>query len=570
MKPTSFLKDSIHSIKTILLFFCIFLFKLSDAQHDHEGHSHSHGEEATESVDMSDIPLPTSSESVSDKYEVLLKFQPVEPGEELMMMLFLSDVNTNAPIDSASILIQNVQVSDQKFEIELEEKGIYHIHTTMGEEKLFDLDVTIQSPKGADLIRLKQVDFTHHHAHEATAVHVDDSHLLLYILGAIAVLIIGLLIGKYMAKSGLRKHASILLLMLCFLPASQFRQVSAHEGEHGPEEKEKNLSSEFEVLKESQFLMNILTTRIGSGQFSNSRKLYGTVIPSSNGQSIVSSPQAGRISSIQVAVGETVTKGQQLAIIERISEAASDVNYSAEKNKAEVEYEAAVKEFNRIKSLEGLTSKKQQEEAQSRLDIATANHNLYASGHAKNIVLKAPISGIVGPFTLSQGSSINAEQLLFTVTDISQVYVEAQAYENDLRVIENSNTFHVQCMEENHSTANVKLLSLGQEFNASNQSQRVIFSVDNTSNEFKIGEFVNVFAYSNESENTIALPNSAITELEGRPVVFVKHSAEIYELRYVAVGNDNGIATVIHSGVEQGDRVVVNGAYQVKLIYMNK
>ena len=155
MKPTSFRKDSINSIKTLLLIVCIFLFKLSDAQHDHEGHSHSHGEEVTESVDMSDIPLPTSSESISDKYEVLLKFQPVEPGEELTMMLFLSDVNTNAPIDSASVVIQNVQVADQKFEIELEEKGIYHIHTIMGEEKLFDLDVTIQSPKGADLIHEK-------------------------------------------------------------------------------------------------------------------------------------------------------------------------------------------------------------------------------------------------------------------------------------------------------------------------------------------------------------------------------------------------------------------------------
>jgi len=562
--------DSTQSIKTILLILFIFLFNVSDAQHDHEGHSHSHGEETTESVDMSDIPLPTSSESISDKYEVLLKFQPVEPGEELTMTLFLSDVNTNAPIDSASVVIQNVQVADQKFEIELEKKGIFHIHTIMGEEKLFDLDVTIQSSTGVDIIRLKQVDFTHHHASDSEAVHVHESHLLLYVLGAIIVLIIGLLIGKYMAKSGMRKHASILLLMLCFLPASQFRQASAHEGEHGPQEKEKNISSEFEVLKESQFLMNIRTKRIEQGQFSNSRKLYGTVIPSSNGQGLVIAPQAGRIENIRVKVGERVTKGQQLATLNRISNASDEVNYEAEKNRLEGEYEIAQKEYDRIKSLEEIASRKQLEEAQSRMEIAKANRELYKSGLAKTTLLKSPISGVIGAFHLSEGSGVNAEQVLFTITDIQEVFIEAQAYEKDLEVIESSNRFLVHCMEDNHSSSNVKLLSLGQEFNTSNQSQRVIFTADNTGNEFKIGEFVNVFAFSNESENTIALPNSAITELEGRPIVFVKNAAEQFELKYIAPGHDNGVETVIESGIDAGDRVVVEGAYQVKLIYMNK
>jgi membrane fusion protein, heavy metal efflux system len=559
------------------MFICALVFSknIACAQHDHEGHSHdhgghSHGAEETEMVAVNDNPLPTASEASTEKYELLLKFTPVEPGEELTLNLFLSDVNSNVPMDTAALQITNAGFPEQQFQISRVEKGMYKVQTIMPDEKLFNLDVTINSSLGPDLIRLQDVDFTHHHA-EVSAVDAEHqhSHMWMY-LSAIGILIGGFFLGKIITQNKLRKQAIGIFIALCMVPASHWNGATAHEGEdHGPKKKEGSLTSSFTVLKESQFLMGVLTQRMGSNAFTNSRRLYGTIIPSSSGMATVSCPQAGRVVSINAAVGQSVKKGQQLAVVERLSDAASEVNFIAEKNRVEAEFVMAAKEYDRLKSIEDIAAKKQLDEAKGRLEIATRNRELYQSGGAKNIVLKAPIDGLISAFTLSAGASVNAEQPLFTIVNLSTVYVEAQAFEKDVELLNMAKKFTAQCTEENHTCESVKLLSIGQDFNPSNQSQRVIFEVDNQHNEFKLGEFVNVFAFANESENTIAIANSAITELEGRPVVFVKNSAEQYELRYVAVGADNGLQTIITSGIASGDRVVVAGAYQIKLIYMN-
>jgi membrane fusion protein, heavy metal efflux system len=564
-------------MKMIKSFQFIILLVLSQnmafAQHDHEGHSHdheghSHGEEDTGMVALNDNPLPTASEASTERYELLLKFTPVEPGEELSMTLFLSDVNSNVPLDSATLQITNAGFAAQQFEISRFDKGMYKVQTIMPDEKLFNLDVTINSTLGPDLIRLQDVDFTHHH--EMTSVPVEEHSNLWMYVSALAILVVGFLLGRIMSHNKMKKHAIGIFVGLCLLPTTQWNGATAHEGEdHGPKKKENNLTSSFDVLKESQFLMGVLTQRMGSNAFLNSRRLYGTIIPASSGMASVSSPQTGRVLSVNVAVGENVKKGQQLAVIERLSDAASEINFIAEKNRVEAEFVVASKEYERLKSIEDIAAKKQLDEAKGRLEIATRNRELYQSGSAKNIILKAPIDGLVSAFTLSSGASVNAEQPLFTIVNLATVYVEAQAFEKDIELLSIAKKFTAQCTEQNHTTESVNLLSIGQDFNPSNQSQRVLFEVENHHNEFKLGEFVNVFAFSNESENTIAIPNSAITELEGRPVVFVKNAAEQYELRYVAVGADNGLQTIITSGISSGDRVVVTGAYQVKLIYLN-
>jgi multidrug efflux pump subunit AcrA (membrane-fusion protein) len=98
----------------------------------------------------------------------------------------------------------------------------------------------------------------------------------------------------------------------------------------------------------------------------------------------------------------------------------------------------------------------------------------------------------------------------------------------------------------------------------------MIFEMENPHGDFKIGEFVNVRVFAPRQSREIALPNSAISEINGRPVVFTKNSAEAYSVSYVTTGQNNGTHTVINKGIEEGERVVVNGTYQMKMIYLNQ
>ena len=62
-----------------------------------------------------------------------------------------------------------------------------------------------------------------------------------------------------------------------------------------------------------------------------------------------------------------------------------------------------------------------------------------------------------------------------------------------------------------------------------------------------------------------SLPHSALTEEQGSFFVYLQLDEEGYKKQLVTLGADNGESVQILSGVKAGDRVVTEGAYQVKL-----
>ena len=116
----------------------------------------------------------------------------------------------------------------------------------------------------------------------------------------------------------------------------------------------------------------------------------------------------------------------------------------------------------------------------------------------------------------------------------------------------------------------LKLVSAAQEVNAANQSQKVIFEIVNPKGQFKIGESINLYFSSKNTSTQVIVPNDAIAEVNGKPVLFVKDKAEQYSISYISKGNSNSKYTTIIKGVEEGERIVATGVYQMKSIYLNQ
>ena len=155
---------------------------------------------------------------------------------------------------------------------------------------------------------------------------------------------------------------------------------------------------------------------------------------------------------------------------------------------------------------------------------------------------------------------------LFSITNLSRVFVEAQVYDRDSELVENAGKFTVTCTNDDHKTAEVRLVSAALEVNPTNQSQRVLFELANPGGDFKIGEFVTLRAFRSAGGKTIFVPNSALSEINGKPVVFLKDGPESYSVSYVSLGEDNGAHTVVLKGIEPGERLVTTATYQVKMM----
>lgn len=512
--------------------------------------------------------------ALSDVYELLIKYEPIKPNEDTHFKLYVSDFESNKPIDSAKISITSPEDDKLRFEVKQIDNGIYEIHGNFPDKKNYSLTVNINSSIGADLISIPDIEVGKElPISESTITEPSflDKSWVLIAIGFLGALLLMFILTKLKSK---KINATFLIFLILFgttpLPV---QQLQAHGGEdHGGDSKSggNNISTSMEVLKETQFLFNIYTKKITIGDFTESTKLFGTIIPSSSGQAIITAPQNGRIVSLNVNVGQQVKQGQQLAIVEQNIDAASQVNLLAEKNNVEAEYEAAKKEFDRLKTIQDIASKKELSEAEARYQKASENKKLFNSTGGKTIILKSPIDGIIGNFTFSIGSTINSNETIFTITNLSKVYVEAQVFDKDAEKVNNGVRYTVECTNDNHKTAEVKLLALAQNINPTNQSQRVLFEMENKDGEFKIGEFVNISVFASQSKKQIAVPNSAISELNGKSIVFIKDFAEQYSLVYVSLGENNGSYTVINKGIEEGERIVTSGTYQLKMMYLNQ
>lgn len=516
-----------------------------------------------------------SAEALSDKYELLVKWPELEAGEPAKWQLYISDARTNLALDSLQ-LKATVTGLKQTPELRRLQKGIYELVVALPDKKAYALQLAINGPSGADLLQVSGIQAG---KELPGAAHADADHRPSFwpylLIGVATGMGLTLLVVRLRSRKAGRFTAVV--LWICLLLPAGTGKVAAH-GDHGEEKKNTGAgpAAAFIMPKETQFLYGIATLPIEDNNFYESVQLYGTVLASSSGSAVIQVPQTGKIISLPVRVGQQVTRGQVLAVVEQSIDAGTQISILTQRNGAVAELEAARLQYERLKTIEDIAARKDVSEAKARYETALRNKKVLdanaarSGGETRQVVLTAPISGIVGNFNFAIGAVVSAGESLFSITDLKKVYVEAQLYDKDVEALNNAGRFLVECSNNDHKSQEVRLLAKAQEINVSNQSQRVLFEMDNSAGEFKIGEFVNVRAFASEALRGIAVPNSAITEINGRPVVFIKDHAEQYSISYVATGNNNGSHTIIDKGIEAGEKVVTAGTYQMKMVYLNQ
>lgn len=548
--------------------FLIVLLLMPSLVFAHGGEDHGDGKRET-------IKPTTyfSSEAVSDVYELLVKYQPVVPGKQATLKLFVSDFNTNAPVDSAALQIAVADNPDIKLEVSMVDKGVYEVKGIFPEKKSYNLTININSLLGPDLMLIndiavgKELEKT-----DATEVPEVTYWYQSNLFFGFAGVLIGLLIMFFIMKKANSKVTASIIILLCLLPASTFHNALAQGGSNGG-----SVSSSVIVEKETQFLFNIRTQKIESGDFSQSTQVLGTVVPSPQGKAVIQSPQTGKIISLKVSVGQRVSAGQVLAVIEQQLDAGTQIDILSRRNSVEAEYEAAKAQYERLKAIEDIAAKKDVTEAKARYETALKNKQLFydnagrSTSSTKMVNLTAPINGVIGTFNYAIGAVINAGETLFDITNLEKVMVEAQVFATDAEQLKYVDKFTASSnKQEDTSQYRLKLVSTAQMVNDNNQSQKVIFEMINPKSRFILGENIIVNIFSKNMSRQVMVPEDAIAEINGKPVVFIKDMAEQFSISYIHKGTYNGKYTTIIKGVEEGERVVVTGVYQMKTIYLNQ
>ncbi|MDQ3142528.1 MAG: efflux RND transporter periplasmic adaptor subunit [Bacteroidota bacterium] len=560
----------IINIFRVLLILVVFDQQLISGGNPNDGHTHG---EVPVAKPVSNSIGYHSIENNSDKYEVLLRYGWIKPNEGAQITLFISDNNTNKPIPGAKLSFSVIEDSSITFEYTEKEIGIYQITARFPKMQSYSVAIKINANLGLDLILLQGLEIGK--SLEISNEHIPHSHWWQSLGFWIPVsLILGMSFMWFLNLKMRKKIVSISLLIVLFVTPIPFRfeNAFAHGGEehHSNDAQQLPSSNQFTIPKETQFLFDITTQKVFNGLFNQSLNLFGTIQPASDGYAKVTTPNSGIVRSVQVKVGQPVKAGQILATFEQFMDAATQINIGSERSVLMAELEAAQKEWNRLQSIRDIIAKKELDEAQARLNKARENLKFIKSNRMNTLSIRSPINGIVGSFLVSIGSSLTMGQELFNITNINKVYIEAQVFDKDLEKLADATSYIVECTNNDHSSSKVKLISSPQTINPTNQSQRLLFELDNTDSNFKIGEFVNIKVNTKNNTNSLALMNSALNELNGKPIVFTKVSAEKFSIQFVQLGENNGSHTVVLKGLRESERVIINGVYQMKMMYLNQ
>jgi cobalt-zinc-cadmium efflux system membrane fusion protein len=294
----------------------------------------------------------------------------------------------------------------------------------------------------------------------------------------------------------------------------------------------------------------------------------------------VSSRISGQIISVAASLGDRVTAGQRLLTIKSLEMAEATNRYSLSKTKLAL----AEANLTRVKSLvdKKIVARKDLLQAETDYKIAQTEQKndqerlyLYGAstvnlnGHMANkmnVSIPAPISGTITEKHAIVGELSDPSKSLFTVVDLSSIWIVVDIYEKDLAKVHKGQraTVTVDAYPDEKLTGRVTYLA--DLLDTTTRTLKARVEVANPERKLKPGMFARIELLPPAgTAMTLAVPEDAIQEIDGKKALFIAdESGEKFRPEPVETGRSSGGMVEIISGLREGSRYAIKGSFILK------
>ncbi len=312
--------------------------------------------------------------------------------------------------------------------------------------------------------------------------------------------------------------------------------------------------------------------------------LPAKVLANQDNEALVGSLVQGRVCKVFVKAGDNVRTGQELMLLEGleigqikagfISAKANleyqrtnyerqkkllEENVGAQKNLLETqnEYEKARAEYNaeknRINAIGLIDSEV--------IDGTRSNSDKHGSG---TLPVKSPISGIVVERNVVIGQLIEATTTAFKIINLSSVWVDGQIYEKDADKINNKTAADFLASSYPNEPFRGKVTYIGQVIDEKTRTITIRAEFSNASGRLKPQMFGELKIPKENNAQAILIPAEALVKIDNANCVFVQKDDTTFEKKPVTVCNAQNESVEIATGLQDGDKIVVKGAFYLK------
>jgi cobalt-zinc-cadmium efflux system membrane fusion protein len=294
----------------------------------------------------------------------------------------------------------------------------------------------------------------------------------------------------------------------------------------------------------------------------------GTVSPDISRTVPVVSLAAGRVVEIRARLGDTVKKGQLLLRVQSADMSGAFSDY----RKAVADEQLARTQLERSKLLydKGAVSLNdlqvsEDAEAKAQVDVENTTERLRVLGgnvdHPAAVVdIVAPVSGVITDQQVTTASGLQglSSPNPFTISDLSNVWILCDVYENDLANVHVGETAEIRLSAYPDKVFSGRISNVGPILDAAIRTAKVRIELHN-SGVLRVGMFVNATFHGQKKEVHAAVPSSAILHLHDREWVYVPAGDKKFRRVQVVAGVTlpNSLQEVV-SGISPGQQVVSN------------
>jgi membrane fusion protein, heavy metal efflux system len=295
----------------------------------------------------------------------------------------------------------------------------------------------------------------------------------------------------------------------------------------------------------------------------------------------ISARTSGRLVNIAVSQGDAVKTGQALAWFDSPELGQAWAEYTKARGRVNLAQRNLQREktlFEKKISPEKDVIRALQELAEAEADFSFANERFHLLGIDVDqfekkqggdqhplIAVTSPISGSVIERAATQGEVVSPDKPLFTVADLSALWVVIDIYEKDLGRLRAGTAVKVRTTAYPDRHFKGVISYIGDVMDEKTRTVKARVVVENADRLLKPGMFATVLIETaGGTERLITVPEEAVFLDGSRNYVFIQTAPEKFEMREIAVGRTLGKRLEVIHGLNTGEPVAVKGAFILK------
>ncbi|ATQ82625.1 efflux RND transporter periplasmic adaptor subunit [Moraxella osloensis] len=304
--------------------------------------------------------------------------------------------------------------------------------------------------------------------------------------------------------------------------------------------------------------------------------LPGKLVVNTDQQAQISPNFSGYVEQVNVALGQSVQKGQTLAVL-ILPEL---IDQQANLRMAQANLDLARKDYQREQQLwsQGISAKQDYQRAenayrQAQITVQSSQARLNALGASGTnngrFLIKAPISGVISKKDIVVGENVQLADQLFVIENLKDLWLEFN--------LPNTSNIHLQVgqilnFKTNGSDQNyqAKVQTLNPQADLQTGRLQVRAKVTTQADVLRPNVLVNVFVTDAQAKTALRVQKKALQQVEGKPVVFVIESEEkgLVHLKAqpieVGVSSQDGQWLEVISGLTEGQKYIADGSFLLK------